>query len=71
VVKEESYFAQDDRRRRVASPADGADLRQCRDLCLFKGLGALSRGTGLPRRPAASRFSSRGFPGELLKAVLR
>jgi hypothetical protein len=47
VVKEKSYFASNDRRCRVANPAE---VLICRNAGIRKDLGASSRSSGLPQR---------------------
>jgi hypothetical protein len=48
-------------RSRVANPAE---VLICGNAGIRKDLGASSRNSGLPQRPASSRISSRRFPGE-------
>ena len=47
------------RRRSAATPGSRKDL------------GASSRNSGLPQKPASSRFFSRTFPGEFLEVSSR
>jgi hypothetical protein len=51
--EEKGYFAQTRRRSWTANPAEAL---HCGNAGIRKGLGASSRSTGLPPRPAASRF---------------
>jgi len=66
--EEKSYFAPMTRRRRAANPAE---VLICGNAGVRKDLGALSRSSGLPQRPASSRFSSRWFPGEIVKSSMQ
>jgi hypothetical protein len=45
----------------VANPGE---VLMCGNAGIRKDLGASSRSSGLPQRPASSRISSRRFPGE-------
>ncbi len=68
MVKEKSYFAPNDRRCGVASPAE---VLICGNAGIREDLGTSSRSSGLPQRPASSRISSRRFPGDLLPRIAR
>jgi len=66
VVKRRVTSLETMRRSRAANPAE---VLICGNAGIRKDLGALSRSSGLPQRPASSRFSSRMFPGEFVKVA--